>query len=440
MVREAICEIFLMICRRNPTLLIRLVAQMAVCFCAATGTAAMPNPDDSRIEIMGKTMGPIDYRVVIIKDKQTPPYPELAAAIQSTLDHVNNLMSTYLPDSDVTRFNVSKSTDWQDVDADTALVMQRAIEISELTDGAFDVTVGPAVNLWNFGPVKRHFDIPDDADITAVKAVVGYRKVQVRLDPPAMRKTLPDVQVDFSAIAKGYAVDRVAMKLKELGCTNFLVEVGGEVVGSGTTEKGTLWRVGVESPKEYTREVEEIALLNNAAMATSGDYRNFETIDGHRYSHSIDPVTCRPSEQLLATACVVADDCMTADAFATAVMVLGYEKGARICDNLKMPFLIIQRAAAAPPDASQFVKHISTSFPLAKEQPTGSPERGILPVFLAATIVFGLAILGMAAGSIFAKKPVTGSCGGLANMTNADGELTCTSCSAPSPDCTGNGK
>ncbi len=382
-------------------------------------------------------MGPIVYRVVIIRNEQTPPENELAEAVQATLDHVNSLMSTYQPDSDVTKFNVSKSTEWQDVDPNTAQVMQRAIEISELTNGAFDVTVGPAVNLWNFGPVKNDFKIPDDAAIAAVKAVVGYKNVQVRLDPPAMKKNLPDVQVDFSAIAKGYAVDRVATTLKELGCNNFLVEVGGEIVGRGATEEGTPWRVGVESPKEYTRAVEEVAFLTDAAMATSGDYRNFETIDGKRYSHSIDPVTCRPTENLLATACIIADDCMTADAMATAVMVLGHEQGADICEKLKLPFLIIQRSADSPSDASKFVKHISRDFPLAKKQPPVAATRGILPAFFAAVIVFGLAILGMAAGSIFANKPVQGSCGGLANMTNADGELTCAVCSQPSPECTG---
>ena len=426
-----------MTCLLKPISIISVIILLTGHCCASLFGDATSTLQDTRIDIIGKTMGPIVYRVVIIKDDRSPTRSELSEAIQSTLDHINDLMSTYQPDSDVSEFNVSQSTDWMAVHPDTAYVMKRALEISEQTEGAFDVTVGPAVNLWNFGPEKQDFKVPNDSAIAAVKIKVGYKNVQVRLDPPAMRKALPSVQVDFSAIAKGYAVDRVAMKLKQLGCDNFLVEVGGEVVGWGSTENGTPWRVGVESPKEFTRAVEDVALLENAAMATSGDYRNFETVDGKRYSHSIDPSTCRPTENLLATACVVADDCLTADAFATALMVLGPDKGSRVCEQLNIPFLMIERSGDAPLDASKFTKYVSPGFPLASKQPTGASERGILPVFLAAVIVFGLAILGMAAGSVLANKPIQGSCGGLANMTNADGELTCAVCSDPSPDCAG---
>ena len=418
---------------------IRPLQIVLICLACCGSDSILPaqsiEESETRVDIVGTTMGPIVYRVVAIKDDQTPDVVELSRAIQSALDHVNQLMSTYQADSDVTRFNESKSTDWISVDVDTATVMLRSLEISELTKGAFDVTVGPAVNLWHFGPNSGRFSIPEDAEIESVKRRVGYKNVQARLEPPAIRKMLPLIEVDFSAIAKGYAVDRVAAVLVDMNCKNFLVEVGGEVAARGMTETGQPWRIGVESPNEFARIVGHVALLDDAAMATSGDYRNFEIVDGKRYSHSINPVTCRPTENLVATACVVANDCMTADAIATALTVLAKNEGAAICQELKIPCLLIERAADDPANPSRFQTYISPNFPLA-EQPTAAPPgKSVFGVFLAAAVVFGLAVLGMAAGSIFANKPVKGSCGGLANLPTDRGELECSLCEKPATDC-----
>ena len=389
-----------------------------------------------KIDIIGKTMGPIVYRVVVVETTTALDKDQLGKAIQERLDHVNALMSTYQDDSDVTRFNKSRSKDWIEVHADTAKVMARALEIGDLTDGAFDVTVGPAVNLWNFGPEKTKFQKPSDSEIESIQVKIGYQNVSTRLDPPAIRKSIPEIEIDFSAIAKGYAVDVVAERLRELGCDRFLVEVGGEVSGQGLNQDGQPWRVGIERPKENTREIEAVSSLVDAAMATSGDYRNYFVHEGKRYSHAIDPRTCRPTSELLATACVVAPDCMTADALATALMVVGAAQARAICEKLDVTYYLVERSKTAPNDESRFTRHVSPSFPLgdgAKQIVSVVEKQGILPVFLSALVVFGLAILGMSAGAIFANKPVQGSCGGLASM--ATGETTCGVCNDPVEDC-----
>ncbi len=393
--------------------------------------------ESERIEITGTTMGPIPYRVVVIKDEQSADKDTIGKAVQVKLDHVNDLMSTYKSDSDISRFNQSNSTDWIEVHTDTARVVAKAIEISRATDGAFDVTVGPAVDLWHFGPNKdKKFTIPDDAEIEVVKAMVGWEKLQARANSPGLRKSVPSVQIDLSAIAKGFAVDEVVADLVKLNCNNVLVEVGGEVHARGKAGLNKRWRVGVEKPQEgFAREIEEVAELENAAMATSGDYRNFNVVDGKRFSHSIDPTTCRPAENDLATACIVADDCMTADAYATAVMVLGPDKGWALCQRLKLPILMMERSTRDPLNSVNFKKRMSADFPVASEPTQAKPKAGIIPVFISAAIVFALAILGMAAGAIFSNKQLQGSCGGLANMNSKAGDASCSLCQNPSSDC-----
>lgn len=388
---------------------------------------------DVPFEISGSTMGPIGYKVIIAQHPDTTTPTELQSKVQATLDRVNQLMSTYIPESDVSRFNQSKSTDFQDVDLETATVVQRALQISNQTNGAFDITVGPAVNLWNFGPNKTEFKVPTDEQIDSVRKLVGYEKLSVRMDPPAISKSQPELKIDLSAIAKGYAVDQVAKTLDEQGCLQFMVEVGGEVFTRGERFGGGPWRVRVERPAIKQQNLANIAGISDLAMATSGDYRNFVEHDGARLSHTIDPQTCRPVPHSLASACVIAEDCMTADALATAIMVLGREKGIKLCEELGIQYLIAERDSDFGDELTQ---QISKRFPLKDRfKAQAQSPKSILPVFLGAAVVFGLMILAMAVGSIFANKPVQGSCGGLASVTNEDGEESCGICSKPTSDC-----
>ena len=398
-------------------------------------------------------MGTITYSVrVVTEDHSSEHKKELQEAVNSSLQRVNELMSTYLEDSDISKFNRFDSTEWMSIDIETVEVVERALEISKLTNGAFDPTVGPAVNVWNFGPNKKEATLPSEEEIAELKTVVGFETIEVRSDPPGIRKQNQKAQLDLSAIAKGYAVDRVARSLNQLGEKNFMVEVGGEVVTRGERVGGGPWKVAVEKPdasvsaSDLSDRIHRVVALSGKALATSGDYRNFFEVDGKRYSHTIDPKTCKPVDHNLAVASVVADDCVTADAIATAVMVMGPEQGSTLCKKFGYPLLTVVRSNST--NGLPYVTFNSPDFPIAAEESkagkaTGDPKsktktggQSILPVFLATFCVFCLFVLGMAIGAIFNNKPVTGSCGGIANMKNEDGEDVCGICSKPTVDCT----
>lgn len=276
--------------------------------------------------ITGRTMG-TTYRVHLAALPEEESPDQLHQRIDAALELVNDQMSTYRPDSEISRFNTSDSTDWFPVSPATARVVAEAQRISAASDGAFDITVLPLVNLWSFGPERRPDQVPSDAKIAERKALVGYENLDVRLDPPALRKNIPNLKVDLAAIAKGYGVDVVAELLETVGIKGYMVEIGGEVRTRGGKTDGSPWRIGIERPLTNQRSIARVLELNTTAMATSGDYRNFFEIEGVRYSHTINPRTGRPVTHNLAAVTILADSCMTADALATTVMVLGPEAG-----------------------------------------------------------------------------------------------------------------
>lgn len=291
----------------------------------------------------GPTMG-TSYTVKIVVDRNLDraERDQTRFLIEMELENVDAKMSTYRTDSELSRFNASLSTDPFPLSPDTIAVFALAQAVSEETNGAFDVTVGPLVNAWGFGPDPRGA-LPTDEQIAALLERVGYQKLIVDAEHNTVRKTQPDLYCDLSAIAKGYAVDRVAAALDDAGYDRYMVEVGGETKTRGHNPDGVPWRIGIERPVTDQRAVQRVVPLVDAALATSGDYRNYYEVDGVRYSHEIDPRTGRPIAHNLVSVSVIDARCTMADAYATAFMVLGAEEGLRVAESLGLAALFIVR-------------------------------------------------------------------------------------------------
>ena len=247
--------------------------------------------------------------------------------VRRVLERIEGRMSHYRPDSELSRFNRAVTTDPQALSGETLGVVAEALEVGRVSGGAFDVTVGPLVDAWGFGPPGRAPATPDSELLATLRARVGTDLLEADPAASTLRKRRPDVVVDLSAIAKGYAVDAVAGLLAEHGLDDYLVEIGGELRASGTNERGEPWRVAIERPAPGFATAQRIVPLTDAALATSGDYRNFYDLDGVRVSHTIDPRTGRPVTHGLRAVSVIAERCSLADARSTALNVLGPEEG-----------------------------------------------------------------------------------------------------------------
>jgi thiamine biosynthesis lipoprotein len=301
------------------------------------------------IEIHGNTMG-TTYMVKIVKpkDEKFSSRDELTkkvtADIESLLKKVNQQMSNWLADSEISRFNRYKGSQWFEVSADTAAVFAHALRVSEQSNGAFDITVGRLINLWGFGADGTVKQIPGEEQIKKVIREIGYQKLLVRLSSPAIKKEEPGIYCDLSAIAKGFGVDKVAEYLDSRGFSHYLVEIGGEVRARGNRPDLQPWRVAIAAPGPGGKyPYQKVILLKNTAMATSGDYFNYFEKDGIRYSHTIDPTTGKPITHKLASVTVIHESCMTADAMATAINVLGPEKGYELAINKDLAVFMIVR-------------------------------------------------------------------------------------------------
>jgi thiamine biosynthesis lipoprotein len=267
---------------------------------------------------------------------------ELEALIVQELARVNAEMSTYDPQSVLSKFNSGSTDVWFDVPDALLDVVSAARELSQLSGGAFDVTVGPLVNAWGFGPDGVP-EPPSERELETLRSRVGYQHVHTRNDPSALLKDA-EIYVDLSAIAKGHGVDRLAELLRRAGCQDFLVDIGGEVRVRGRNPRGREWRIGVEVPDPSAGgEVQRVLRLTDSAVATSGDYRNFREIDGERLSHTIDPRSGRPVRHALASVTVVHPSAMWADGFATALNVLGPEDALALAGSLDLAALLVIR-------------------------------------------------------------------------------------------------
>lgn len=309
--------------------------------------------------ITGATMG-TSYSVKITKRPPNLDLRALRAAIEQRLETVNRQMSSWRAESEISLFNAQASSSWTGASADTLAVIEEAMRISRLSDGAFDPTVGPLVDLWGFGPASASRQVPPDGEIQEALGRIGFRHVRTRKEPAAIGKRRSDIEIDLSGIAKGFAVDRLAEHLEEQGVTDYLVEIGGELRGRGLSPRRRAWRIGVERPIAGRRAVQRIVALDGGAIATSGNYRIFFEYDAARYSHIIDPRRGAPVDHELASVTVISPSTMQADALSTALMVLGPDAGYELASREGIAALFIVKdgqdfAEVGSPGFEQFL-------------------------------------------------------------------------------------
>ena len=297
-----------------------------------------PEPP-SLVVVQGEALG-TTWMVKSVEENSTEAEQAIRDIAEGALSEVDVQMSTYRPDSDLMRVNQTQTTESIPIGRELQMVVSEALDIGLASEGAFDVTVGPVVRAWGFGP-DDHRTPPEEGIMEALRPSVGQDKIRIR--DGTLQKTHEKVDVDLSAIAKGYAVDLVVERLLASGRDNLMAEVGGEIVARGVNSQGQHWRLGIEKPSADGREVHEVVVLRNQAMATSGDYRNYYEVDGERVSHLIDPRTLRPIAHRLASVTVVADRCSTADGWATALSVLGETEGVEVANEQGIAALFIVR-------------------------------------------------------------------------------------------------
>ncbi len=301
-----------------------------------------PEPSNQWV-LTGQTMGTAFTVKVVVPPESEISQSEVEAAIRGAVDAVDFAMSTYQDDSELSRFNRHGNGPF-DASESVIEVVSEAQRVAKLSAGAFDITVGPLVDAWGFGP-DPVTDPPGADAIAALLSENGYQRLEVDAAQHTLRKDRDAIRCDLSAIAKGYAVDRVTHELSRLGLHDFMVEIGGEVRTAGSNMGGGAWRIGIERPEKGPGGLWSAVALRDTAMATSGDYRNYYERDGVRISHTIDPRTGYPITHKLASVSVIHPNCMTADALATALSVLGPEDGRQLVEREGLAALFLIRTA-----------------------------------------------------------------------------------------------
>ncbi len=311
------------------------------------------------VSFTGKVMG-TSYHITVCRlpKKMTPGF--LKDTADAALNMVDRKMSIFRNDSELSCFNQHTSQQPFTMSPETAEVFRISRRVSEESDGAFDITMGPLVNAWGFGPEKRPGD-PDEATIAALRERIGYQWVEINGDDTLVKQR-PDVYCDLSAVAKGYSVDKVAEAFDRLAVFNYLIEVGGEVCTKGVNPDGQEWRLAIEKPVEEGQSPQQVVGLSGVSMATSGDYRIFRVKNGRRISHEIDPKTGWPITHNLASVSVIHASCAWADAYATALMVLGPDKGIEFAQKHHLAVYLLIRTPSGEymvrqsPEFNQFTR------------------------------------------------------------------------------------
>ena len=293
---------------------------------AALAGCEKPVAERPMVEIHGRTMGTF-YGVKVVGD-----FPGGQQALQTQVDtllkHYNDEISTYDQNSSLSKFNQQQTTAPFPVSQDMADIVISALRVGQRTQGVLDVTVGPLVNLWGFGPDKRPIKTPTDEQIAAARQRVGIQHlhVDVSADHAALRKDVPNIYVDLSTIGEGFGADKVAEFLESRGVHNYLVEIAGASRSRGVNAKGEQWKLAIQKPTDELDDVQAIVKPDGRAISTSGSYRNYYELNGQRYSHIIDPATGKPITHRLVSATVITPTALEADGLDTALMVMGPEK------------------------------------------------------------------------------------------------------------------
>ena len=288
--------------------------------------------------------GAYSVKIVTPRDElETPDLQDVDRALRSNLDRIEGLMSTWDPDSELSRFNRSTSLEPFTVAPETFEVFKWSLEVGSVTGGALDVTVAPLVDAWGFGPSGPRKTLPTNEEIVRLREAVGLGRIVLNPTAGTVRKTRADVQCDLSSIVPGYAADRLSRELRDRGFTDFLVDVGGEVLARGRNKAGALWQVAIERPQLGGDAIERLVPISDLAITTAGDYRKYREVDGQRVAHVLDPRTGRPLTHRLASVTVIDELAVRADAFDTALMVLGTDEGLALATKMNLAALFIER-------------------------------------------------------------------------------------------------
>ncbi|MFI8416799.1 FAD:protein FMN transferase ApbE [Serratia sp. NPDC078593] len=306
-------------------------------------TACNDTETRPQIDIEGKTMG--TFYSVKISGAVAESRQQLQQDIDALLEQANDDISTYRPHSVLSRFNQSRSAEPQPVPRGMADIILTALRIGRDTHGAMDITVGPLVNLWGFGPDKHPVKIPNPQQIDAAKSNVGLQHLKLISDQHGERlqKDLPSLYVDLSTLGEGYGVDQLVKLMARKGITNYLVSVGGAVSSRGVNGQGKPWRVAIQKPTDRENAVQALVDLQGYGISTAGSYRNYIEQDGQRYSHVIDPTTGRPITHKLVSATVIAPTTLEADGWDTGLMVLGTEKALKLAEEKGLAVYLISK-------------------------------------------------------------------------------------------------
>lgn len=307
--------------------------------------------------------GTATWHVTITNPPADKSTEQLQQGVEQMLKRTNQIIGSWDPNSEISQFNQNPSTDWIPVSKELSHIIALALRLSNESQGLYDITVSPLLKLWGFKKGEpAEGVVPTPAEIAAAQAKMGYQKLQVRLDPPAVRKAQADLTVELASLADGYATDLVGEYLESLGMQDYMVEVAGEVRTRGKSPRGDHWRIAIEKPIEVGRVVQQGVGLSNVGLATSGDYRNFFVAEGKRYSHTMNPILGTPVQHRLASVSVLAETGLLADAYATLLLVLGDEQGRKFAEEHKLAAYFIWRtdqgfdSYATPPFQPALIK------------------------------------------------------------------------------------